>query len=119
MDDNKEKDEVEEIFNRALEIQDNKKIEEEENKEEEEPDTHNIEYIAPSIALALAIASIFGILWFTSYFAILFSGIGIYICKKRIGYLKKWVLLYNVIVFAISFFLGGMWIMLYVAKLLS
>ena len=33
MDDNKEKDEVEEIFNRALEIQDQQKIVEEEEKE--------------------------------------------------------------------------------------
>lgn len=119
MDENKEKDEVEEIFNRALEIQDEKNIQEEENAEEEEPYTHNVEYIAPSIAIVLAIASIFNILWFTAYFGVLFAGIGIYICKKRDGHLKRWVLLYNVIALALSFFLGGMWIVLYLTKLLA
>ena len=119
MEDNKEKDEVEEIFNRAIEIQDEKMIQEQENQEEEEPDTHNIELYAPAIAIVLAGVSIISIMWFTAYFGILFSGIGIYMCRKKNEFLKRSVLLFNVIAFALSFFMGGMWIVLYLTKLMS
>ena len=117
MDDNKEKDEVEEIFNRALEIQDEKKAIEEEEEIDEAPDTHHVELVAPTIAVILAILSIiFDVVWFAAYFGILFSLVGIYICNTNKGYIRKGIILYNVIAFALSFLVGAVWIVLYLFR---
>ena len=117
MNDEKEKDEIEEIFGRALERQDQQKIDEEEAEEEEIPNTHNVEYIAPTVAIVLAIASLFDLFWFAAYFGILFSGIGIYVCKKKNEYVTiKGLIIYNVLALALSLIVGGMWIVMYMAK---
>ena len=116
MDDNKEKDEVEEIFNRALEIQDQKNIIEEEEKEDEIPNTHNIEIIAPIASLILAIASFFDMFWFAAYFGLIFSGVGIFMCKKKGEYLQTWVRIINILAFALCLFIGGIWIIMYIGK---
>ena len=99
MDDNKEKDEVEEIFNRALEIQDQKKIDEEEEQEEVIPKTGNAEIFAPIIAIILAVASLFDMFWFTAYFGLIFCGVGIYMCRKKGAYIQQWVRILNIVAF--------------------
>ena len=113
----KEKDEVEEIFNRALEIQDERKAIEEEEEVDEAPDTHHVEIIAPTIATILAILSIaIDLIWFATYFGILFSLVGIYICNTNKGYIKKGIVIYNILAFALSFLVGGVWIVLYLFR---
>ncbi len=113
----KEKDEVDEIFNRALEIQDMKKQEEDEEETVEARDTHYVEIVSPTLALILALLSIlFDILWFSAYFGILFSLIGIYICNTNKGFIKKGVVIYNICAFALSFIVGGFWIILYILR---
>ena len=92
-------------------------IEEEENREIVAPNTHYVEIISPTIAYIAAIASFFGKFWYTAYFGIIFACIGIYICKKRNGFLNKGVLLYNILAFALCMILGGLWVCLYVGKL--
>jgi predicted histidine transporter YuiF (NhaC family) len=116
MNDEKEKDEVEEIFNRALEIQDQKKIDEEEEKEDEIPNTHNLEYIAPIASIILAVASFFDLFWFAAYFGLIFSGVGIFMCKKKREYIQPWVILLNVIALAMCVLVGGLWIIMYISK---
>ncbi|MCR5307490.1 MAG: hypothetical protein K6E24_00650 [bacterium] len=117
MNDDKEKDEIQEIFNRALERQDQKDLEEEENAEEEIPNTHHAEYIAPSVAIALALASLFDVVWFAAYFGLLFSCIGLYVCKKKNEYVEiKGTIIYNVVAFALCILLGGLWIVMYISK---
>ena len=115
--DEKEKDEVEEIFSRALERQDQQEIEDEENEEEEIPNTHNVEYIAPTVSIVLAITSLFDLFWFAAYFGILFSGIGIFVCKKKSEYVTiKGLIIYNILAFALSLIVGGIWIVMYLSK---
>ena len=109
-----EKDEVDEIFSKALERQDQQKIIEEDNQEEVEPDTHNSEIIAPIIAYVFAIVSIFAKFWYASYFGFIFVGVGLFSCKKKGSFLKKPVLLMNVIAFMLCFFMSGLWIILYI-----
>ena len=116
MDDNKEKDEVSEIFNRALEIQDQKKIDEEEEQEEVIPKTRNAEIFAPIVAIILAGASFFDMFWFAAYFGLIFSGVGIYMCRKKGIYLQQWVRILNVIAFALCLLIGGLWIVMYIGK---
>ena len=116
MDDNKEKDEVEEIFNRALEIQDQKNIDEEEEKEEEIPKTHNVEIFAPIVSIVLAIASLFDMFWFTAYFGLIFAGVGVFMCRKKGEYLQTWVRILNIVAFAMCVFIGGLWIVMYIGK---
>ena len=116
MDDNKEKDEVEEIFNRALEIQDQKKIDEEEEQEEVIPKTGNAEIFAPIIAIILAVASLFDMFWFTAYFGLIFCGVGIYMCRKKGAYIQQWVRILNIVAFIMCFLIGGMWIVMYIGK---
>ncbi|MBP5445298.1 MAG: hypothetical protein J6Y28_03915 [Acholeplasmatales bacterium] len=110
----KEKDEVEEIFSKALERQDQQNILDEEEQEEVEADTHNTEIIAPIIAYIFAIASIIDKFWYASYFGFIFVGVGLFSCKLKKSFLKKWVLLMNVFALAACFFMSGFWIILYV-----
>ena len=106
----KEKDEVQEMFSKALEARENSEgIEEEET--EKEP-VHYTELISPIIAFILGIMSIFDKLWFTAYFGIIFAGIGLFMCKKKGA--NRGIILFNVIALALCFFMGGLWLMLYV-----
>ena len=109
MDNEKEKDEVQEMFSRALEAKENSEESIDETIEEK---VHYTEIISPIIALLLGILSIFDKLWFTAYFGIIFAGLGIYMCKKKGA--SRGIILLSVIALALCFFLGGLWIILYV-----
>lgn len=108
MDNEKEKDEIQEMFSRALEAKENS----EENEDVEEEKIHYTEIISPIIALILGALSIIDKLWFTAYFGIIFAGLGIYMCKKKGA--SRGIILLSVIALALCFFLGGLWIILYV-----
>lgn len=114
MDDNKEKDEVQEMFSKQLEAKELEEIEEEENEKNTKVsgETHYTDIISPIIGLILGIASLFDQLWFTAYFGLIFCGLGIYMCKKKKESLNRGILLLNVIALAVCFFMGGMWIIL-------
>lgn len=115
MDDNKEKDEVQEMFSKTLEAREQEEIEQEDdeiNKPNNGSEAHYTDVIAPIIGLLLGIASIFDKLWFTAYFGLIFCGLGIYMCKKKQESLSRGILLFNVIAFAVCFFMGGFWIIL-------
>lgn len=116
----KEKDNVDEIFNNMLKRQDEENIrkEEQEQEEKKELNTHKTEIIAPTIAIILGIMSIFDIMWFTSYFGLLFSALGLYICRKYSDSIGRGVVIYNVISFALCFFIGGLWIIMYIGKIM-
>ena len=116
----KEKDNVEEIFNNMLKRQDEENIkkEEQEQNEKKELNTHKTEIIAPTIAIILGIMAIFDVMWFTAYFGLLFSGLGIYICRKYRNSIRQGIVIYNVIAFAFCFFLGGLWIIMYLGKIM-
>ena len=114
-----EKDEVQEMFSRALERQDEQNIIDEENEEEVEPNTHGSEIVAPIIASIFAIASVFSKFWYASYFGFIFVGVGLYSCKKKGSFLKKPVLIFNIIAMAACFFIGALWIILYLLKTFS
>lgn len=106
----KEKDEVQEMFSKALEARENS--EEEFEEEDEKEEIHYTELISPILAIILGILSIFDKLWFTAYFGIIFAGLGIFMCKKKGA--SRGIILFNVIALALCFFMGGLWIILYV-----
>ena len=113
MDDNKEKDEVQEMFSRALEAKEQEEIENEEFENDNNGgETHYTDIIAPIVGLLLGIASIIDKIWFTAYFGLIFCGLGIYMCKKKQESLSRGILLFNVISLAVCFFMGGFWIIL-------
>jgi hypothetical protein len=114
-----EKDEVHEMFSKALERQDEQNIIDEENEEEVEPNTHGSEIVAPIIAFVFAIASLFSKFWYASYFGFIFVGVGLYSCKKKGSFLKKHILILNVLAMAACFFIGALWIVLYILKTFS
>ena len=111
----KEKDEVQEMFSRALEARENIEAEEEENEEVEgKKSVHYTEIISPIVALGLGIMSIFDKFWFTAYFGLIFAVLGIYICKKKGA--NRGIILFNVAALALCFFMGGLWIVLYASS---
>ena len=111
MDNEKEKDEIQEMFSRALEAKENSDDFEEEDEVEVEK-VHYTEIVSPIIALVLGGLSIIDKLWFTAYFGIIFAGLGIFMCKKKGA--SRGIILFNVIALALCFFMGGLWIILYV-----
>ena len=110
--DNNEKDEIQEMFSKALEAKENQ--EQLEEKDDEPKEVHYTDIISPIVGLILGIISIFDQLWFTAYFGLIFCGLGIYMCRKKRESLNRGILLLNVIALAICFFMSGMWIVLLV-----
>ncbi len=115
MDNEKEKDEIQEMFSKQLEARENLEAEEEDDRPTGK--THFTEIISPIVALILGIAALFNLFWFTAYFGLIFAVLGLYICKKK-G-VNRGIVLLNVIALAVCFFIGGFWIMLNVLKVLS
>ena len=111
MDNEKEKDEIQEMFSRALEAKENSDDFEEEDEVEVEK-VHYTDIVSPIIALVLGGLSIIDKLWFTAYFGIIFAGLGIFMCKKKGA--SRGIILLNVIALALCFFLGGLWVILYI-----
>ena len=118
MDNEKEKDEIQEMFARQLEARENSDYYEEEEKEEKKPSkVHFTEIISPIIAILICIAScIFSnYFWYGPYFGLIFAFLGDYICKKK-GDVSTGIRILNVIAVALCFFLGGLWVIMYIAN---
>lgn len=114
---NKEKDEIQQMFESQLKSQEEQDIiEEEEQQDEYTVNTHYTEIIGPVIALILGGMSVVNIFWFTAYFGIIFAGIGTYACKKKAGMISKFIVGLNIFALALCFFLGGLWLIMFVDK---
>ena len=105
------------MFSRTLEANEQKEIEEG-NKKEENPkyNLHHTEIISPIIAIILGLASLLDKFWFFAYFGLIFAVLGIFLCNKKKEYLNRGILILNVVALAICFFVGGLWIMMYISS---
>ena len=120
MDNEKEKDEIQEMFARQLEARENSEDyqEEEEKKvDRKSPYGHSTEIISPIIAILICIAScIFSnYFWYGPYFGLIFAFLGVYICKRK-GEVNLGIRILNVVAVALCFFLGGLWLVMFFAN---
>lgn len=117
MDNKKEKDEIQEMFSKQLEARENQEIEYEEENPTPSGKVHFTEIISPIVAIILGVMSFFNIFWYLAYFGLIFAVLGLYICKKKGASVGVRIL--NTGALAICFFLGGLWLMMFVIKKLS
>lgn len=119
MDNEKEKDEIQEMFSKQLEARENQEIEDEENITPNGK-VHFTEIISPIVAILICIAScIFAShFWYGPYFGLIFAFLGVYICRKKRN-VNLGIRILNVVAVALCFFLGGLWIVMYLTKLMG
>ena len=120
MDNEKEKDEIQEMFAKQLEARENSEDYEDEVEEKEDkksPNGHFTEIISPIIAILICIAScIFSnYFWYGPYFGLIFAFLGVYICKKKDD-VSRGIRILNVAAVALCFFLGGLWVVMLAVK---
>ena len=118
MDNEKEKDEIQEMFSRQLEAMEERGDYEEEEKSKP-ASSHVTEIVSPIIAIIICILScIFSnYFWYGPYFGLIFAFLGVYICRKK-GDVNLGIRILNVVAVAMCFFLGGLWAIMYVSKIL-
>ena len=120
MDNEKEKDEIQEMFAKQLEARENSDNYEEEKEEpidKKSPYGHFTEIISPIIAILICIAScIFSnYFWYGPYFGLIFAFLGVLICARK-GGVSLGIRILNVVAVALCFFLGGFWFVMFLAK---
>lgn len=117
MDNEKEKDEIQEMFSKQLEARENQELEEEDEVAAPNGKVHFTEIISPIVGLILGGLSFFNRFWYMAYFGLIFSVLGLYVCRKKGA--SKGIRILNTAALAVCFFLGGLWLMMFVIKKLS
>ena len=121
MDNEKEKDEIQEMFSRQLEAMENRDDYDnsEEKKDDKPQKVHFTEVISPIVAIIICIIScIFSnYFWYGPYFGLIFAFLGIYMCHRK-GDVSLGIRILNVVAVALCFFLGGLWVIMYISKMM-
>ena len=123
MDNEKEKDEIQEMFAKQLEARENmesNKEDVEEKYDKKSPKFHLTEIISPIVAIIICIIScIFSnYFWYGPFFGLIFAFLGVYICKRK-GDISLGIRILNVVAVALCFFLGGLWVIMYLSKMMG
>ena len=104
-------DEIKEMFKKTLQQQDEKSIIEEEEAGPKEINTHHAEIFSPIAVLVVTSLSFIADFFYASFIAIFIGIVGLIVCKRKATYLNNKVLLLNIIVTAIAFFVSCLWVM--------